>query len=241
MAVALGHHNHKLASLFHVQKLQQKKKGFDVCQQEKEHGDYTWYKAIPISYSILIFHVFGRLRPFCDLIRSDPEDIETWAVSPRGEGWLFGSRVTSESLRVPITVYMRDKKYQHTILKKYSSTVATIFTGFAYVALVGHTLTINFMLGISINCLRLNASVEEEERQAKAAADTDAAKDAIATAAESRNKTGGNALNSEDQSNLKDGDKVGQEKINEAETKEGACPAPDMESEKQGSKVPSPR
>jgi len=23
---------------------------------------------------------------------SDPEDIETWAVSPRGAGWLFGRR-----------------------------------------------------------------------------------------------------------------------------------------------------
>lgn len=30
---------------------------------------------------------------------SDPEDIETWAVSPRGAGWLFGSRVTSEVIR----------------------------------------------------------------------------------------------------------------------------------------------
>jgi serine/threonine-protein phosphatase 6 catalytic subunit len=27
---------------------------------------------------------------------SDPEEIETWAVSPRGAGWLFGSRVTAE-------------------------------------------------------------------------------------------------------------------------------------------------
>jgi len=27
---------------------------------------------------------------------SDPEDIETWAVSPRGAGWLFGSKVTAE-------------------------------------------------------------------------------------------------------------------------------------------------
>lgn len=27
---------------------------------------------------------------------SDPENMETWAVSPRGAGWLFGSRVTSE-------------------------------------------------------------------------------------------------------------------------------------------------
>lgn len=34
--------------------------------------------------------------PFCDLVWSDPENIETWAVSPRGAGWLFGSRSTSE-------------------------------------------------------------------------------------------------------------------------------------------------
>lgn len=37
-----------------------------------------------------------------------------------------------------------------TILKKYSSTVATIFTGIASAALFGHTLTTNFILGISI-------------------------------------------------------------------------------------------
>eukprot|EP01083_Nonionella_stella_P077734 212390_1 len=33
---------------------------------------------------------------FCDLVWSDPEDIETWKVSPRGAGWLFGSKVTSQ-------------------------------------------------------------------------------------------------------------------------------------------------
>lgn len=38
--------------------------------------------------------------PFCDLMWSDPEDIETWQVSPRGAGWLFGSRVTMEFTRV---------------------------------------------------------------------------------------------------------------------------------------------
>ncbi|AEO71117.1 4dabef3c-9571-48c9-8a34-f1d90c0999c6 [Thermothielavioides terrestris] len=33
---------------------------------------------------------------FCDLVWSDPEDIETWAVSPRGAGWLFGHKVATE-------------------------------------------------------------------------------------------------------------------------------------------------
>ncbi|PNY28450.1 Serine/threonine-protein phosphatase [Tolypocladium capitatum] len=33
---------------------------------------------------------------FCDLVWSDPEDVETWAISPRGAGWLFGDRVATE-------------------------------------------------------------------------------------------------------------------------------------------------
>ncbi|RDY03896.1 CMP-sialic acid transporter 3, partial [Mucuna pruriens] len=41
-------------------------------------------------------------------------------------------------------------KYADTILKKYSSTVATIFTGIASAVLFGHTLTMNFVIGISI-------------------------------------------------------------------------------------------
>ena len=30
------------------------------------------------------------------MLWSDPEEIATWAMSPRGAGWLFGSRVTTE-------------------------------------------------------------------------------------------------------------------------------------------------
>ena len=31
-----------------------------------------------------------------DLMWSDPDDIDTWRVSPRGAGWLFGGAVTKE-------------------------------------------------------------------------------------------------------------------------------------------------
>jgi len=38
--------------------------------------------------------------PFCDLMWSDPEEIETWQLSPRGAGWLFGSKVTAEFVSI---------------------------------------------------------------------------------------------------------------------------------------------
>lgn len=59
-------------------------------------------------------------------------------------------------------------KYADTILKKYSSTVATIFTGIASAALFGHKLTMNFILGISIVFISMHqffsplAKVKEE-------------------------------------------------------------------------------
>ena len=41
-------------------------------------------------------------------------------------------------------------KYADTILKKYSSTVATIVTGLMSAALFGHALTLNFVIGVTI-------------------------------------------------------------------------------------------
>ncbi|XP_065180930.1 serine/threonine-protein phosphatase 6 catalytic subunit-like [Sycon ciliatum] len=37
---------------------------------------------------------------FCDLVWSDPDDVDTWAVSPRGAGWLFGGKVTDEFVHI---------------------------------------------------------------------------------------------------------------------------------------------
>ncbi|XVE97178.1 hypothetical protein REPUB_Repub02eG0288900 [Reevesia pubescens] len=64
-------------------------------------------------------------------------------------------------------------KYADTILKKYSSTVATIFTGIGSAALFGHTLTMNFILGISIVFISMHqffsplSKVKEEQQNGK--------------------------------------------------------------------------
>lgn len=40
--------------------------------------------------------VLTRRTCVADLMWSDPDDIDTWSVSPRGAGWLFGAQVTHE-------------------------------------------------------------------------------------------------------------------------------------------------
>jgi len=38
---------------------------------------------------------------FCDLVWSDPEEtVDAWATSPRGAGWLFGSKVAEHFLQI---------------------------------------------------------------------------------------------------------------------------------------------
>lgn len=39
---------------------------------------------------------FFHFTTLLDLMWSDPDDIDGWGVSPRGAGWLFGAKVTSE-------------------------------------------------------------------------------------------------------------------------------------------------
>jgi len=34
--------------------------------------------------------------PFCDLMWSDPDNVDNWTFSPRGAGYLFGGNITSQ-------------------------------------------------------------------------------------------------------------------------------------------------
>ncbi|KAK3026729.1 hypothetical protein RJ639_042182 [Escallonia herrerae] len=80
---------------------------------------------------------------------------------------------------------------------------------------------------------RVRAAVEEEERQAMAAADKDAAKDAIVTAEESRKIIHGRRSGSEVIGSGKDGEES-QDQITGSETKDGSSRVTDKEPRKQG-------
>lgn len=82
---------------------------------------------------------------------------------------------------------------------------------------------------------RVRAAVEEEERQAMAAAETDAAKGAIATAEESRKTIQSGGLHSKDASDAKDGMKESNDEINESTDNLGSDAVPGPSGEK-GSK-----
>lgn len=46
-----------------------------------------------ITVTVVLADVDGTYK---DLMWSDPDDVDNWAVSPRGAGWLFGGSVARE-------------------------------------------------------------------------------------------------------------------------------------------------
>lgn len=46
------------------------------------------------KYMILLVLCVCNTGAFCDLVWSDPEEVDVWTVSPRGAGWLFGANIT---------------------------------------------------------------------------------------------------------------------------------------------------
>ncbi|KAL0739922.1 hypothetical protein Bca4012_081435 [Brassica carinata] len=103
-------------------------------------------------------------------------------------------------------------KYADTILKKYSSTVATIFTGIASAALFGHVLTMNFLLGISIVFISMHqffsplAKVKDEQQNGNLeivnAKDGHRAKDSFINMAAGANEEASHRVESDDREPL---------------------------------------
>jgi len=102
---------------------------FDECQQKYGNSNAWKYCTQVFDYLTIaaiidgrVLCVHGGLSPdirtldqirtiqrnqeiphegaFCDLMWSDPEEIETWQVSPRGAGWIFGNKATAEFNRI---------------------------------------------------------------------------------------------------------------------------------------------
>ena len=71
-----------------------------------------------------------------DLVWSDPEEVDTWAVSPRGAGWLFGAKVTNEVhclyLHRKVTIFghlfLFWKQFSSCLAKWSSAFVCSLFT-----------------------------------------------------------------------------------------------------------------
>ena len=57
----------------------------------------------------------------CDLLWSDPEDIEGWGLSPRGAGYLFGGDVCSQFNQANKVGYAQ----AHGLLERCSQAAAT--------------------------------------------------------------------------------------------------------------------
>ncbi|CAL1286902.1 unnamed protein product [Larinioides sclopetarius] len=87
---------------------------YDECQTKYGNAN-AWrycckvFDLLTIAAEVLqkycfYFHFFMNILCFSyrilHLVWSDPEDVDTWSVSPRGAGWLFGAKVTHEFMHL---------------------------------------------------------------------------------------------------------------------------------------------
>jgi diadenosine tetraphosphatase ApaH/serine/threonine PP2A family protein phosphatase len=107
---------------------------------------------------------------FCDLMWSDPEDIENWAMSPRGAGWLFGSKVTSEFNHLNmLTLIARSHQLVQEGYKFMfdDMNLVTIWSAPNYCYRCGNVasiLSVNESLEIDGNSFKLFSAVPDQER-----------------------------------------------------------------------------
>jgi len=81
---------------------------------------------------------------FCDLVWSDPEEVDNWAVSPRGAGWLFGPTVTQEFMKINnLSLMCRAHQLVHEGYKyMFDNTVVTVWSAPNYCYRCGNVASI---------------------------------------------------------------------------------------------------
>ncbi|XP_026682929.1 serine/threonine-protein phosphatase 6 catalytic subunit-like [Diaphorina citri] len=72
---------------------------YDECQTKYGNSN-AWKYCCKVFDFLTIAAVISLSGAFCDLVWSDPAEVETWTVSPRGAGWLFGAKVTHEFIHI---------------------------------------------------------------------------------------------------------------------------------------------
>ena len=94
------------------------------------------------------------LGAFCDLVWSDPEEVDAWAVSPRGAGWLFGSNVTNDFMHTNhLKLICRAHQLVHEGKKHWN------FLSLPYVSNRPSAIVLYYIVGNL-----LHAAVQEKER-----------------------------------------------------------------------------
>uniref|UniRef100_A0A182P5T1 Serine/threonine-protein phosphatase n=1 Tax=Anopheles epiroticus TaxID=199890 RepID=A0A182P5T1_9DIPT len=103
---------------------------------------------------------------FCDLVWSDPDDIDTWAQSPRGAGWLFGSLVTEDFMKINnLEKICRAHQLVHEgINYQFKGTLVTVWSAPNYCYRCGNVASILDFTDIHDPQVKIFKAVPNEER-----------------------------------------------------------------------------
>ncbi|ETN62748.1 serine/threonine-protein phosphatase PP-V [Anopheles darlingi] len=103
---------------------------------------------------------------FCDLVWSDPDDIDTWAESPRGAGWLFGVLVTMDFVEInALNMICRAHQLVHEgINYQFSNKLVTVWSAPNYCYRCGNVASILSFTNPDNSEVKIFKAVPNEER-----------------------------------------------------------------------------
>ncbi|XP_058062530.1 serine/threonine-protein phosphatase 6 catalytic subunit isoform X1 [Anopheles bellator] len=103
---------------------------------------------------------------FCDLVWSDPDDIDTWAESPRGAGWLFGMEVTVDFMQInDLNLICRAHQLVHEgINYQFHQRLVTVWSAPNYCYRCGNVASILSLNGKDDPVVKIFKAVPNEQR-----------------------------------------------------------------------------